>query len=607
MERIEFRILGSAELTGGDGSSALSVLAQPKRIALLTYLSLNALGSFVRRDLVCAALWPDADQSQARHRLRTALHMLRQAIGGETLERRGDEEVALAASRFWCDVVAFEEAAAAGDHERALSLYRGEFLEGFHVEASNDFEDWVTATRDRLRRQAGASAAALAEIANADAEFERAAAYADRALELEPFDEEGLRQQLIALDGLGRRSDAVRAYDAFAERLMAELSTRPSPETDAILSRVDTRREPVPVAATLTSDASDPAPAAGGPSRSARTAGLTAALAFAGAAFFAARVAQAGPDTTAQPGGVSLLAYLASWLTLVVGVWFLFERAEETASDEGRVRVAAWLRPRLRARVRSVDAAEDAEIARGWAEGFVGAFDRIFGPHHLSLYCFLRSMAVSVIAVTVLLLLWIGLRPEQFSEFASGRGLTGMGELVLITFIVNVVADYLSLLETRGALALVRRWRSSAARAAVLGVDALATFAIWLAFYAGLPFLPLAGVSGTASDIMLFIQFQLWGYAPTIYEVVTLSARDGGPPVGIWFYSTFVTSIWIWLYLGAGGLARATRSAGDTARSGLRGVASLFDAEAQPFRVLGFAAMVLVTAAYVVGLALRAL
>jgi hypothetical protein len=210
-------------------------------------------------------------------------------------------------------------------------------------------------------------------------------------------------------------------------------------------------------------------------------------------------------------------------------------------------------------------------------------------------------MAASVVAVTILLLLWVALRPDQFSAFAAAQGMSGLGQLILITFIVNVIADYLSLLETRVALGFLGKWKGSGARAAVLVVDALATMIVWLVFYAGLPFLLLAGVSSTANDIMLFIQFQVWSYAPTIFDVMSLSAEGGGPPVGIWFYSTFLTSIWLWIYLGAGLIARAANTAGSLAGRGISGLARLFDSDRQPFRVLGFVAMLIVTIAYGIG------
>jgi len=624
MGSIEFRTLGSPDLRLEDGTAVLSVLAQPKRLALLSFMAARGPGEFTRRDTLCATLWPDADQDRARHRLRTALHMLRRAIGHETIVRRGDEEVGLSAD-MWHDVAALEQAAESQDHEAVLALYRGDFLEGFHVEASHDFEEWQRRTRDRLRRLALVSAQALRDAALSGRDDADALQWSARAREISPLDEGALRDHIFTLDAVGRPADAINEYDAFADRLANEMQTVPAQETVDLIGRVRTGQglasESTPardglgasisaqaregtaaaadtVASANTVASADPKPAedsrdgrANGRGSSGRAALLIAVASLGGVAFLAARVSQTGNTGVPQPAGVSLLAYLASWLILVVGIWFLFERAEETASASGRARVAGWLRPQDRTNVG----------ARGWAEGFVDAFDRIFGPKHLSLYCFIRSMAASVVAVTILLLLWIAIRPEQFSTFAAEQGMRGLGELVLITFIVNVVADYLSLLETRVALGFLRRRSAAWARAGVLVADALATLVVWLVFYAGLPFLLLAGVSTTANDIMLFLQFQVWSYAPTIHEVMSLRANGGGPPVGVWFYSTFLTSIWLWAYLGAGQITRATYSAGGAASRGVSRFAQLFDAERQPFRVLGFVVMLVVTAAYGLG------
>lgn len=604
MSRVELRTFGGADLRNGDGASVRSVLAQPMRVALLSLLASKALGGYARRDSLCGVLWPDADQGQARHRLRTALHMLRKALGAHALPGRGDEEIGLSREHVWVDAAAFEEAVSAGRHEEALDLYRGEFLDGFHVDASHEFEEWLRAARERHRLAAAACAKALTRTALEAGDPAGAVKWARRARELAPYDESALRDLLGALDGSGRRPEAVLVFEEHAKRLERELGTAPAPETEALVARIRGRTEPIASGegperrprADATVVGPPPAGRAagrGGPyGSSGRIAALTGAVALGAVVLLTVRVARADPEVATQPAGASMFAFLGSWLILLTGVWFLFERAEETASAEGRRRVAQWLRTGRRAGIVDAD----------WAQGFVEAFDRVFGPRHLSLHCFLRSMAVSVLTVTVLLLLWTALREEQFARFAAERGMAGLGELVLITFLVNVVADYLSLLETRWALGILSRISGSWGRAGLLTADVLATLVVWLIFYSGLPFLPLAHFSATANDIVLFLQFQVWSYAPTLHEVVTLSANDAGPPVGIWFYSTFVTSMWLWLYMGAGGLARASGAARGAAGRGLATFASVFDAEGQPFRVLGFAAMVLVTVAYGVGL-----
>jgi TolB-like protein len=148
--------LGTIDLRAGDGRSVLSVLQQPKRLALLVYLSLSRPGTFARRDTLLALFWPESDERSARNALSQALHRLRTSLGPDVIVARGDDEVGIERGRLWCDVMAFREALERGDHSSAAFLYGGEFLRGFHVDASSEFEQWVDEVRARLEREATA-------------------------------------------------------------------------------------------------------------------------------------------------------------------------------------------------------------------------------------------------------------------------------------------------------------------------------------------------------------------------------------------------------------------------------------------------------------------
>jgi DNA-binding SARP family transcriptional activator len=78
---IEFRTLGALDLRRSDGPELDSLLAQPKRIALLAYLCLSNPHGFQRRDTILGLFWPDSNQTRARASLRRALHVLRQTLG----------------------------------------------------------------------------------------------------------------------------------------------------------------------------------------------------------------------------------------------------------------------------------------------------------------------------------------------------------------------------------------------------------------------------------------------------------------------------------------------------------------------------------------------
>ena len=59
---IELRALGTLVLRTSAGEDILSVLAQPKRVALLAYLAIARPRGFHRRDTLLALLWAEQDE-----------------------------------------------------------------------------------------------------------------------------------------------------------------------------------------------------------------------------------------------------------------------------------------------------------------------------------------------------------------------------------------------------------------------------------------------------------------------------------------------------------------------------------------------------------------
>jgi len=249
---VEFRILGALNLLGAGGRELTSVLAQPKRVALLAYLAAATPRRLHRRDSLLALFWPELDQEHARAALRQALHGLRHALGDGVLVTRGDEDIGLDAERIRCDAVDFARAAQDGRPADALDLYRGDLLEGFFIRGTPEFEQWLEDERARLKAVALRSATLLAERSEERGGLAESAQWSRRALRIAPLDEPALRRLMKTLDRLGDRAGALDAYETFAKRLTAELEADPAPETRALAGAV---RERV---ATLSSDAELP-------------------------------------------------------------------------------------------------------------------------------------------------------------------------------------------------------------------------------------------------------------------------------------------------------------------------------------------------------------
>jgi serine/threonine-protein kinase len=238
---IRLHTFGSVELTGDDGSEVRAILAQPKRLALLTFLAVAGKGGFQRRDTVLAAFWPERDADQARAALNRAIYYLRQSLGDGVVVSRGDEEIGLAASRFWCDAVEFERVATDGDHRHVVDLFQGDFLDGFFVSDASGFEAWVEAYRGHARAAACKAGWSLADAAGVAGARADAVTWGRWAAERSPLDEAGIQRLVRLLDRAGDRAGAMLVYDDFARRLARDLELSPSPETDALVASIRAR------------------------------------------------------------------------------------------------------------------------------------------------------------------------------------------------------------------------------------------------------------------------------------------------------------------------------------------------------------------------------
>lgn len=224
---VELRILGAVDLRNADGDTVRSVLAQRKRVALLAHLALAAPGTLRSRDTLLALFWPEYGPRRARKSLNQAVYYLRRSLGSETVVTRG-EELGVDRERLRCDAAAFRAELEEERWEEALDLYRGDLLEGFHVDGCAAFERWLDAERRKLRGRAVGAARRLGASHRTEDRPVEAVRWLRRAAELAPYDEAACRELMEGLVGAGDRTGAVRAYEAFEARLAEELGREPS-------------------------------------------------------------------------------------------------------------------------------------------------------------------------------------------------------------------------------------------------------------------------------------------------------------------------------------------------------------------------------------------
>lgn len=235
---VTLQLLGRIDLTDPMGKEISSLLSQPKRVAVLTYLAIRGKDGYLRRDVLMAEFWPESDLPHARNALNQVLHALRTELGDGVVRARGKNEVGLNPDLLDCDVWAFTQALEEDRVEDALYLYQGPLMPGFHINEGGGFDRWLEAEREALREAAAGVAWALAHRFIQEGELVRAERTAQRALALVWTDEFPVRRFISALAEAGDRAAAVRFYERFRDRLQEDLELEPSPTTRQVAEAI---------------------------------------------------------------------------------------------------------------------------------------------------------------------------------------------------------------------------------------------------------------------------------------------------------------------------------------------------------------------------------
>ena len=222
---------GSAQLTGA--------ATQRRRLAILALLAVAGERG-MSRDKLVGYLWPETDTKRARHVLNQLVYAQRQQFGPDDL-LAGRKTLRLNDRVIWTDVGEFDQALTQGDDERAVALYAGPFLDGFFLEGSPEFEEWVDAQRRRLGRGCIEAVRQLAERAGANGHVQDRVKWWRRAVDLEPLEAGSVISLVEALAAAGQRIAALQEARHYEERLQRELGVPVEPRLRELMSQLMNR------------------------------------------------------------------------------------------------------------------------------------------------------------------------------------------------------------------------------------------------------------------------------------------------------------------------------------------------------------------------------
>jgi DNA-binding SARP family transcriptional activator len=187
-----------------------------KHLAVLIRLAVES-GRPLTRDHLMDLLWADAPALHARHSLAQAITVLRAKLGrAHVLVHKAT--IALD------DVVETDVARLEGCSGEVL----GPFLDGFEVPRAHGFEQWKDATRARLLPRMRDCLVRQMDGGRRLGDFATVERHAQVLLDLDPHSEDAVRGLMEARAWVGDRSNALKVYARFEERLRDDLDARPS-------------------------------------------------------------------------------------------------------------------------------------------------------------------------------------------------------------------------------------------------------------------------------------------------------------------------------------------------------------------------------------------
>ena len=261
MSRLALHLLGAPYI---ECDGALVSLDTRKALALCAYLAVNS--GYQARDALAALLWPESDQTAGRGALRRTLSVLNAALEGVGLEIER-EAIAFNPDKVCCDWHVLQgslrECQTHGHParevcidcldplQRAVEAWNGDFMAGFSLRDSAEFDYWQSRQAEHARRSYASVLQRLVQLRSEAGDYEDAVEIARRWLALDALNETAHRQLIQLYAWAGQRELAIHQYRDCVRTLDQELGTPPLEATNMLYRQVleDRLEAPQPNAA----------------------------------------------------------------------------------------------------------------------------------------------------------------------------------------------------------------------------------------------------------------------------------------------------------------------------------------------------------------------
>ena len=244
---LALRVLGPVRLEHASGTFEPGARREQALLALLA-----AEARPMSRARLSAMLWPDADETDARGRMRRLLHALSSHVGHEALVT--DRQTVALANDVGnaTDLAALRRSLARGLYrstedasdealfalEHAAQLAAAEFAEGLALDECDELSAWLERQRESLRQARAQALSQLVTRLEGAGQHERALHHAQDLVAIDALNEAAQRQLLRLYAAVGQPHAALQQFERCRQLLQDELGVEPEVATRQIADAI---------------------------------------------------------------------------------------------------------------------------------------------------------------------------------------------------------------------------------------------------------------------------------------------------------------------------------------------------------------------------------
>jgi len=240
MGAIRINLMGEFQWLTDDGDSLEIAAAKDQAVIAVLALSRNFTCS---RSRIIDLLWSSRSKEQARASLRQSLWSLKKVLGdsADGILQVDRKRIGLNPDLIRTDIDESHELIDAANNdslEKAVSLYRGDLLEGLVIQ-DRQWEEWLDQERESLLSKQAKLLCSLIDHYSAENNSGQLIDTARRLIELDPYREQGHRALMWGYAGSNQRALALKQFERCRELLQRELNTSPAAETQELFIRIN--------------------------------------------------------------------------------------------------------------------------------------------------------------------------------------------------------------------------------------------------------------------------------------------------------------------------------------------------------------------------------